>query len=51
MKFFVDTAATREIKGLAASGLPDGVTVNPSLSGRGLANVLADRAATGQTIA
>jgi len=31
MKFFVDTADTGEIKTLAASGLLDGVTTNPSL--------------------
>jgi transaldolase len=31
MKFFVDTADTAEIKSLAASGLVDGVTTNPSL--------------------
>jgi transaldolase len=31
MKFFVDTADISEIKSLAASGLLDGVTTNPSL--------------------
>jgi transaldolase len=31
MKFFVDTADVAEIKNLAASGLLDGVTTNPSL--------------------
>jgi transaldolase len=31
MKFFVDTADTAVIKSLAASGLLDGVTANPSL--------------------
>lgn len=31
MKFFVDTADVAEIKSLAASGLLDGVTTNPSL--------------------
>lgn len=31
MKFFVDTADVAEIKELAASGLLDGVTTNPSL--------------------
>jgi transaldolase len=31
MKFFVDTADTREIAELAATGLLDGVTTNPSL--------------------
>ncbi len=31
MKFFVDTADAGEIRDLAASGLLDGVTTNPSL--------------------
>ncbi|QDC36076.1 MULTISPECIES: fructose-6-phosphate aldolase [Sphingobium] len=31
MKFFVDTADTNEIRELAATGLLDGVTTNPSL--------------------
>lgn len=31
MKFFVDTAETQEIADLAATGLVDGVTTNPSL--------------------
>ena len=31
MKFFVDTADTAEIADLAATGLLDGVTTNPSL--------------------
>ncbi len=31
MKFFIDTADTDEIRDLAASGLLDGVTTNPSL--------------------
>ena len=31
MKFFVDTADIAEIKELAATGLLDGVTTNPSL--------------------
>src|SRR5690606_4977403 len=31
MKFFVDTADTKEIADLAATGLLDGVTINPSL--------------------
>lgn len=31
MKFFVDTADVAEIADLAASGLLDGVTTNPSL--------------------
>lgn len=42
MKFFVDTADTAEIKELAATGLLDGVTTNPSLihkSGRGFVEV------------
>jgi transaldolase len=45
MKFFVDTADTAEIKSLAASGLVDGVTTNPSLvakSGRKLSEVIAE---------
>jgi transaldolase len=45
MKFFVDTADTAEIRPLAASGLLDGVTTNPSLvakSGRKFLDVLAD---------
>jgi len=45
MKFFVDTADTAEIKMLAASGLLDGVTTNPSLvakSGRRIAEVIAE---------
>ena len=43
MKFFVDTADVAEIKDLAASGLLDGVTTNPSLimkSGRPLLEVI-----------
>ena len=43
MKFFVDTADTGEIKDLAATGLLDGVTTNPSLiasSGRNVFEVL-----------
>ena len=31
MKFFVDTADTAEIADLAATGLLDGVTTNPTL--------------------
>jgi transaldolase len=31
MKFFVDTADTKDIADLAATGLIDGVTTNPSL--------------------
>ena len=45
MKFFVDTADTAEIKTLAASGLLDGVTTNPSLiakSGRKIVEVIAE---------
>ena len=45
MKFFVDTADTAEIKSLAASGLVDGVTTNPSLvakTGRKFLEVLAE---------
>ena len=45
MKFFVDTADTTEIKALAASGLLDGVTTNPSLiakSGRRILDVVAE---------
>ncbi|MEL7481184.1 MAG: fructose-6-phosphate aldolase [Pseudomonadota bacterium] len=43
MKFFVDTADTGEIADLAATGLVDGVTTNPSLvakSGRPFAEVI-----------
>ena len=45
MKFFVDTADTAEIKELAATGLIDGVTTNPSLitkSGRDFKEVIAE---------
>jgi len=45
MKFFVDTADTKDIADLAASGLIDGVTTNPSLiarSGRPFAEVIAE---------
>ena len=45
MKFFVDTADTNEIEQLAATGLLDGVTTNPSLihkSGRKFLEVIAD---------
>lgn len=45
MKFFVDTADIKEIKDLAATGLLDGVTTNPSLvakSGRDFFDVLKD---------
>ena len=43
MKFFVDTADTAEIRDLAATGLLDGVTTNPSLihkSGRAFLEVV-----------
>jgi transaldolase len=45
MKFFVDTADTADIAELAATGLLDGVTTNPSLihkSGRDFKEVVAD---------
>jgi transaldolase len=45
MKFFVDTAEIAEIKALAASGLLDGVTTNPTLiakSGRKILEVIAE---------
>ncbi|MCB1500589.1 MAG: fructose-6-phosphate aldolase [Bauldia sp.] len=45
MKFFVDTADTAEITDLAASGLVDGVTTNPTLiarSGRAIREVIAE---------
>lgn len=45
MKFFVDTADTKDIAELAATGLIDGVTTNPSLiakSGRPFAEVIAE---------
>ena len=45
MKFFVDTADTKEIRSLAESGLLDGVTTNPSLiakSGRKILEVIAE---------
>lgn len=45
MKFFVDTAEINEIKDLAATGLLDGVTTNPSLiakSGRDFKEVIAE---------
>jgi transaldolase len=44
MKFFVDTADIAEIEDLAASGLVDGVTTNPSLvakSGKPIRDVIA----------
>ncbi|MEZ5935970.1 MAG: fructose-6-phosphate aldolase [Alphaproteobacteria bacterium] len=45
MKFFVDTADVEEIRELAATGLLDGVTTNPSLvakSGRNFFEVIAE---------
>lgn len=45
MKFFVDTADTSEIADLAATGLIDGVTTNPSLiakSGRDFTEVITE---------
>ncbi len=45
MKFFVDTADTREIEELSRTGLLDGVTTNPSLiakSGRNFLEVIAE---------
>ncbi len=45
MKFFVDTADTAEIKSLAASGLVDGVTTNPSLvakTGKKFTDIIAE---------
>ena len=45
MKFFVDTADTTEIAEMAATGLVDGVTTNPSLiakSGRDFLEVVAE---------
>jgi transaldolase len=45
MKFFVDTAEISEIRALAATGLLDGVTTNPSLiakSGRKFTEVIAE---------
>jgi transaldolase len=45
MKFFVDTADIAEIRDLAATGLVDGVTTNPSLvakSGRNFLDVVSE---------
>jgi transaldolase len=45
MKFFVDTAEIADIKALAATGLLDGVTTNPTLiakSGRRILDVIAE---------
>jgi len=49
MKFFVDTADINEIRDLAATGIVDGVTTNPSLvakSGRPIREVIAEICAT-----
>ena len=43
MKFFIDTADIAEIRDLAATGLLDGATTNPTLiakSGRPMAEVI-----------
>src|SRR5215510_8825352 len=45
MKFFIDTADLAEIRALAATGLVDGVTTNPSLvakSGRRFLDAIAE---------
>lgn len=45
MKFFVDTADVKEIRDLAATGLLDGVTTNPTLimkAGRPMLDVIAE---------
>lgn len=45
MKFFVDTADVKEIRELAATGLLDGVTTNPTLimkAGRPMLDVIAE---------
>ncbi|MDD2868793.1 fructose-6-phosphate aldolase [Neomegalonema sp.] len=45
MKFFIDTAEIAEIRDLAATGMVDGVTTNPSLiakSGRQFLDVIAE---------
>lgn len=45
MKFFIDTADISQIKDLAATGMVDGVTTNPSLiakSGRNFLEVIAE---------
>lgn len=34
MKFFIDTADVKEISGLAATGMVDGVTTNPTLAAK-----------------
>ena len=40
MKFFVDTADVDDIRDLAATGLLDGVTTNPSLIAKSGRNIL-----------
>ena len=40
MKFFIDTADLDEIRDLAATGLLDGVTTNPSLIAKSGGNIL-----------
>ncbi len=45
MKFFIDTADSREIRDLASTGLLDGVTTNPSLiakTGRNMLEVISE---------
>lgn len=45
MKFFIDTADVEEIKDLAATGMVDGVTTNPSLaaaSGKSFLDLIAE---------
>ena len=45
MKFFIDSADLKELRDLAATGLVDGVTTNPSLiakSGRDMLEVIAE---------
>ena len=45
MKFFIDTADIKEIKDLAATGMVDGVTTNPTLaakSGRKFVDLIAE---------
>lgn len=45
MKFFIDTADINEIRDLAATGMVDGVTTNPSLiakSGRNIIDAIAE---------
>lgn len=49
MKFFLDTADIAEIRDLAATGLVDGVTTNPSLAakiGRPMTEIIAEICAT-----